>query len=98
MAEKAKKQWTPTELPQFQYGDRVEVISDWEIREGQGILPYFYAGKFGEVKNLLQYPDSECFGFEVELDDGKRVIMREYELRKVVHNPQSITADYSSQV
>lgn len=83
MAEKAKKQRTPKELPQFQYGDRVEVISDGEIREGQGILPYFYAGKFGVVKNLLQYPDSECFGFEVELDDGKRVIMREDELRKV---------------
>lgn len=98
MAEKAKKQRTPTELPQFQYGDRVEVISDREIREGQGILPYFYAGKLGTIKNLLQYPESECFGYEVELDDGKKVIMRENELRKVVYNAQPITVGYSSQV
>ena len=69
---KKEKVRVPTELPKFQYGDRVEVISDGEIREGQGILPYFYAGKFGVVKNLLQYPDSECFGFEVELDERGR--------------------------
>ena len=79
---KKEKQRIPTELPKFQYGDRVQVISDREIREGQGILPYFYEGKLGIVKNLLQYPESQSFGYEVELDDGKRVIMKENELKK----------------
>lgn len=92
---KKEKQRIPTELPKFQYGDRVEVISDGEIREGQGILPYFYAGKFGVVKNILQYPESQSFGFEVELDDRKRVIMKEKELKKAISNHPS---DYSSQV
>lgn len=95
MTEKQKKQRTPTGLPQFQYGDRVEVVSDGEIREGQGILPYFYAGELGIVKNLLQYPESECFGFEVELDDGKKVIMKESELRKVDTRGHAIHVGYS---
>ncbi|MDO4714000.1 MAG: hypothetical protein Q4B28_05150 [bacterium] len=79
---KKKTERTPTTLPQFQYGDYVEIISDGTLKEGQGILPYFYAGQTGTVQNILQYPESECFGFEVELDTGKKVLMKEDELRK----------------
>lgn len=79
---KKEKQRIPTEMPKFQYGDRVRIISDGEIRDGQGILPYFYAGQLGVVKSILQYPEIESFGFEIELDDGKKVLMKECELEK----------------
>ena len=96
---KKEKVRIPTELPKFQYGDRVQVTSDGEIREGQGILTYFYDGKIGVVKNILQYPEIESYGYEVELPDGKKVLMKEKELKKSGSNQPSVTtADYSSQV
>ncbi len=81
---KKEKERVPTELPKFQYGDRVQVTSDGEIREWQGILTYFYDRKLGVVKNILQYPEIESYGYEVELDDGKKVIMKEKELKKAI--------------
>lgn len=81
---KKEKVRIPTELPKFQYGDRVQVTSDGEIRGGQGILTYFYDKKLGEVKSILQYPEIESYGYEVELDDGKKVIMKEKELKKAI--------------
>lgn len=96
---KKEKVRVPTELPKFQYGDRVQVTSDGEIREWQGILTYFYDRKLGVVKSILQYPEIESYGYEVELDDGKKVIMKEKELKKAGSNHPSVTtADYSSQV
>lgn len=83
MKANTNKQRIPTSLPQFKYGDCVRIVSDGKIREGQGILSYFYDGQRGEVQNILHYAESECFGYEIELDTGKKVIMKENELEKI---------------